>query len=149
MTTWVRGLALLAGLFTTVLAGPAGAGNAQPSAEARALLSRQFDAFAHDDAAGAYALVTPALKMIFTDPDVFMGMVRNRYAPVYRHRDVDFGDAEVSGDTMTITATLVDGDNQLWTALYTLERQPDGGWLINSCKLIRPVESALRTGRLS
>ena len=84
--------------------------------------------------------------MTFTDPDVFMGMVRNRYAPVYRHRDVDFGDAEVDGDTMTITATLVDGDNQLWTALYTLERQPDGRWLINSCKLIRPVESVLRTG---
>jgi hypothetical protein len=149
MTNWIRGLAVLAGVVTTVLAGPAWAGDAQPSAEARAIVSRQFDAFARDDAAGAYALVTPSLKMTFTDPDVFIGMVRNRYAPVYRHRDVDFGDAEVEGDAMTITATLVDGDNQLWTALYTLERQPDGRWLINSCKLIRPLESALRTGRQS
>lgn len=149
MTNWIRGLALVAGLFTTILACTAGAGDAQVSSEARALISRQFDAFARDDAAGAYALVTPALKMTFTDPDIFMGMVRNRYAPVYRHRNVDFGDAKVDGDTIAITATLVDGDNQVWTALYTLERQPDGRWLINSCKLIRPMESELRTGRLS
>jgi hypothetical protein len=149
MANWIRGLALVAGLFTTVLAGAAEASDAQPSAEARALISRQLDAFARDDAAGAYALVTPALKTTFTDPDTFMNLVRDHYAPVYRHREVDFGEAKVDGDTMAITATLVDGDNHLWTALYTLMRQPDGRWLINSCKLLKPLESALRTGRRS
>jgi hypothetical protein len=143
MANWIRGLALVAGLFTTALVGPAKADDA-PTAEARAIISRQFDAFDRDDAAGAYALVTPDLKLTFTDPDIFMGMVRSAYAPVYRHREVEFGDAEPSGEGIAITATLVDSDNQVWTALYTLKRQADGQWLINSCKLIKFLQSSLQ-----
>ncbi|THD42840.1 MAG: DUF4864 domain-containing protein [Bradyrhizobium sp.] len=141
MASVMRGLALVAVLFSALVSGPAGA---QSTQEARAIISRQLDAFAHDDAAGAYALVSPGLKMTFTDQDIFIGMVRNHYAPVYRHREVGFGEAQVDGDTISITATLVDDENQIWIALYQLERQPDGQWLINSCKLLTPTESALR-----
>jgi hypothetical protein len=149
MANSIRGLAMVAGLFMSFLAGPAGASDAQTSAEVRALISRQLDAFDRDDAPGAYALVSPGLKMTFTDPDTFMSLVRDHYAPVYRRREVDFGEAKVDGDTIAITATLVDGDNHVWTALYTLERQPDGKWLINSCKLLRPLESTLEPPRQS
>lgn len=143
MANSMRGLVLVAGLFAAFLTIPASAEEAKPSVEARALISRQLDAFAHDDAPAAYALAAPGLKTIFTDADVFMNMVRLRYAPVYRHRSIDFGDAQIDGDAIAITATIVDDDNQVWTALYKLERQSDGQWLINGCMLIKSQESAL------
>ncbi len=144
MARAINGWLLAAGLFTAFLSSPAGAQNAPPAVEARALISQQLDAFDRDDAAGAYALVTPGLKTTFTDPGAFMTLVRDHYAPVYRRRAVKFGDAKIDGDTIAITATLTDGENQVWTALYGLERQADGQWLINSCKLLRPLESGLQ-----
>jgi hypothetical protein len=144
MATAIKGWFLAAGLFTAFLSSSAGAQNAPTTLEARALISRQLEAFDRDDAPGAYALVTPGLKTTFTDPDAFMKLVRDHYAPVYRRRAVNFGDAKVDGDTIAITAMVTDGDNQVWTALYGLERQADGQWLINSCKLLRPLESALQ-----
>jgi Domain of unknown function (DUF4864) len=70
------------------------AASAQQSTAARsqAIIERQFDAFARDDAEAAYALADPAIKEMFVDADHFMAMVRDRYAPVYRHRSVEFGE---------------------------------------------------------
>jgi hypothetical protein len=127
----------LFGLLTLLSAAPALADDAVANhPEVRALIERQLDAFAHDDAAGAYALAAPTLKTIFSDADIFMGMVRTRYAPVYRHRSVEFGQLDVNGDSISQIVTLVDQDNQVWKALYKLARQPDGSWLINGCLLI-------------
>ena len=139
----MRGLVLVASLVAAFAAAPAAADEASPALQARSVISRQLDAFAHDDAAGAYALAAPAMKAIFASPEVFMAMVRLHYAPVYRHRSVDFGDAQRDGDAIAITATLVDGDNEVWTALYKLARQPDGQWLINGCVLVKSSETSL------
>lgn len=143
MANLMRGLVLATSLVVALLAIAAGAEEAKPSAEARALISRQLDAFARDDAPAAYALAAPDIKTKFADADDFMTMVRTQYAPVYRHRSIDFGDAQLDGDAITITATIVDGGNQVWTALYKLARQPDGQWLINGCMLVKSSESAL------
>ena len=59
------------------------------AASSRAIVERQFDAFQHDDAAAAYGLAAPTIKDMFSDPDHFMAMVRDHYAPVYRHRSAD------------------------------------------------------------
>ena len=109
---------------------------------ARALIERQLDAFAHDDAAAAYALAAPGIKTIFPDPDDFIAMVRKQYGPVYRHRSVEFGEAEVDGDTASQIVTLIDGDNVVWKALYKLARQTDGQWLISGCVLIKSTDSS-------
>ena len=110
--------------------------------DVRAPIERQFDAFAHDDAAAAYSFATPSLKVIFTDPDNFMAMVRKSYQPVYRHRSVEFGQLDVDGDNAQQLVTIVDNDNVVWKALYKLARQPSGGWLINGCVLIKSTDSA-------
>jgi hypothetical protein len=123
-------------------AAPAAAGddsNAAP--KARALIERQFDALARDDAPGAYALAAPQIKTKFADPEVFLAMVRDNYAPVYRHRGVEFGEAEDDGDRISQVLTIVDNDNKVWKALYELARQPDGTWLISGCVLIRAAET--------
>jgi hypothetical protein len=136
-------IVLALGLMFGLLAGPASAGDASAGEqEARALIQRQLDAFSRDDAAAAYALAAPGLKTIFTDPDVFMRMVRGNYAPVYRHRSVDFGETDMQGDNVSQVLTIVDDDNVVWKALYKLVRQPDGAWLINGCVLIKSTDAS-------
>jgi Domain of unknown function (DUF4864) len=137
-----RGLLGL-GMMLLLSAAPAladdSAGGGQ---QARALIERQLDAFAHDDAAAAYALAAPGIKTIFTDSDTFLAMVRKNYAPVYHHRSVDFGQTDIDGDNVSQVVTIVDDDNVVWKALYKLARQPDGQWLINGCLLIKSTDEA-------
>ena len=127
------------GLLTSLSAPSSWAGE---SSDVRTPIERQFEAFAQDDAAAAYSYATPALKVVFTDPDRFMAMVRKSYSAVYRHRSAEFGQQDVDGDNAQQTVTLVDNDNVVWKALYKLARQPGGGWLINGCVLIKSTDSA-------
>jgi hypothetical protein len=113
------------------------------AARSRAVIAQQFDAFARDDAEGAYALADPAIKEMFVDADHFMAMVRDRYPPVYRHRSVEFGDFAELGDEASLKATLVDDDNVVWTALYSLRREANGDWLISGCVLEKSDASAI------
>ena len=113
------------------------------AARSRAIIERQFDAFARDDAEAAYALADPTIKQMFVDPDHFLAMVRDRYAPVYRHRSVEFGDFAELGDEASLKATLVDNDNVVWTALYSLKREANGDWLISGCVLVKSEASAI------
>jgi len=113
------------------------------AAHSRAIVERQFEAFARDDAEAAYALADPAIKQMFVDPDHFLAMVRDRYPPVYRHRSVEFGKFAELGDEASLTATIVDADNVVWTALYSLRREANGDWLISGCVLERSDASAI------
>jgi hypothetical protein len=113
------------------------------AARSRAIIEQQFDAFARDDAEAAYALADPTIKEMFVDADHFMAMVRDRYPPVYRHRSVEFGDFAELGDEASLKATLVDNDNIVWTALYTLRREANGDWLISGCVLEKSDASAI------
>jgi hypothetical protein len=113
------------------------------AASSRALVERQFDAFQRDDGDAAYALAAPTIKGMFSDPDHFMAMVRDHYAPVYRHRSADFGAFKESGDEASLEATLVDNDNVVWTALYSFRRGSNGDWLISGCVLAKAEASAI------
>jgi hypothetical protein len=50
------------------------------AARSRAIIERQFNAFALDDAEAAYALADPTIKHMFGDAGHFMTMVREHYA---------------------------------------------------------------------
>jgi hypothetical protein len=113
------------------------------AARSRAIVEQQFDAFARDDAEAAYALADPTIKEMFGDPGHFLAMVRDRYPPVYRHRSVEFGDFAELGDEASLKATLVDNDNVVWTALYSLRREANGDWLISGCVLVKSEASAI------
>ena len=126
----------------TLLTGAASAEDLT-AANSRAIVERQFDAFQRDDGQAAYALAAPTIKDMFSDADHFMAMVRDHYAPVYRHRSADFGAFEESGDEASLEATLVDNDNVVWTALYSFRRVPNGDWLISGCVLVRSEGSAI------
>jgi len=130
-------------MLTFALATGAASAAEAPPPEARALIERQLDAFARDDAAAAYAMAAPGIRSIFPDADTFMTMVKTNYAPVYRHRSVEFGSATRDGDKVEQLLTLVDPDNQVWSALYKIERQSDGSWATTGCLLIKSSQSSL------
>jgi len=129
-------------VFLALSLGPALADDTAPP-EARALIEQQLDAFAHDDADGAYALAAPEIKALFPDSDAFIAMVRRSYAPVYRHRGVEFGAFDDGGDTIHQALTIVDVNNQVWTAIYILVRQPEGNWRIGGCVLTKSTDTSL------
>ena len=66
-----------------------------------------------------------------------MLMVQNSYAPVYRHRGFEFGEARVEGGWIAQRVHIVDADGEAWEALYTLEQQGDGSFKITGCSLLK------------
>ena len=106
-------------------------------AAAQSVIRSQEQAFSRDDAAAAYSHAAPAIQEIFPHPDFFMAMVRGSYAPVYRHRSFEFGEARIADGGIAQRVHIVDGDGVAWEALYTLERQPDGSLKITGCSLLK------------
>ena len=130
----MRALTLLVALLIG-LAAPARAGDAV--AAAQSIIRAQVDAFGRDDAATAYSYAAPAIRSMFPQADIFIGMVKQRYAPVYRHKSFEFGEAKVSDGKIAQRVHIVDADGEVWEALYTLEQQPDGSVKITGCVLLK------------
>ena len=60
---------------------------------AQSVIRAQEQAFSRDDAATAYSHAAPEIKQLFPQADMFMQMVQQGYAPVYRHKSFEFGEA--------------------------------------------------------
>jgi hypothetical protein len=103
----------------------------------QSIIRKQFDAFASDNGARAYSFAAPSIKMQYPNPATFISMVRDGYAAVYRHKRAQFGELSERGERRIQAVRLTDHDGGIWTALYTLEKQPDGSWLISGCTLAR------------
>src|SRR5579875_864539 len=105
-------------------------------AEAKAVVAAQLKAFEHDDAARAWTLAAPEVQQKFTSAANFIGEVKARYAPIARHRSVDFGPAARKGDQVGMVVTIVDHENEVWSALFLLTKQTDG-WRTTGCLLAK------------
>ena len=130
----MRVLILLIASFIS-FAAPACA--ADDVAAAQTIIRSQEQALGRDDAATAYSFAAPAIRDIFPDAETFIAMVRKSYAPVYRHKSFEFGEARVSDGRIAQQVHIVDADGELWEALYTLEQQPDGSVRITGCVLLK------------
>ena len=130
----MRVLVLFAALLIG-LASPACAGD--NIAAAQSVIRSQVEAFSHDDAAAAYSYAAPAIHEMFPQADLFMFMVQHSYAPVYRHKSFEFGEAAVTDGKVAQRARIIDENGEAWEALYTLEQQPDGSLKIIGCVLIK------------
>ena len=127
----MRAIALLAALLLTV----AHAGDDVTAAQD--VIRAQEQAFSRDDAAAAYSHAAPAIHELFPQADTFMSMVQRGYAPVYRHRSFEFGEARAEGGWIAQRVHIVDENGEAWEALYTLEQQPDGTFRITGCELLK------------
>jgi hypothetical protein len=135
----MRALALLVALLIG-LAAPACA--ADDVAAAQSVIRSQEQAFGRDDPAAAYSHAAPAIRGIFPDAESFMAMVRNSYAPVYRHKSFEFGEARTADGKIAQRVHILDADGVPWEALYTLEVQPDGSLKITGCMLLKAGQAA-------
>jgi Domain of unknown function (DUF4864) len=125
-------------LFTALLIGlaaPACAAN--DVATAQGVITSQVEAFGRDDAATAYSYAAPGIQGMFPQPDIFLSMVQRNYAPVYRHKSFEFGEARAADGRIAQRVNIIDADGEAWEALYTLEQQPDGSLKIIGCVLIK------------
>lgn len=106
-------------------------------AAAQGVIRSQVEAFSRDDAAAAYSYAAPEIQRIFPKADSFLGMVQRSYAPVYRPKSFEFGEASVSGGQIAQHVHILDATGEPWEALYTLEHEPDGSLKIVGCVLLK------------
>jgi hypothetical protein len=124
-------------LFAVVLGLTAPAIAADDVATAQSVIRSQADAFDHDDAATAYSYAAPGIQGIFPEAGIFLGMVQQKYPPIYRHKSFEFGEARVENGIIAQRVHIIDADGVPWEALYTLEQQPDGSLKITGCSLLK------------
>jgi hypothetical protein len=128
-------------LLLALLAAAPGLAVADDATPAQSAIRRQEQAFARDDAAAAYAQAAPELHAMFPSPEIFMAMVRQGYAPVYRHKSFEFGESKTEGGVIAQRVHIIDANGEAWEALYTLETQPDGDLKITGCSLLKAEQS--------
>ena len=121
--------------FLIWLSSPAFA--ADDVATAQNVIRSQEQALGHDDAAAAYSYAAPAIRQLFPQADLFLFMVQNSYAPIYRHKSFEFGEARAADCKIAQRVHIVDANGESWEALYTLEAQPDGSLKITGCSLLK------------
>lgn len=134
----MRALVLL--LFA-LLAFNAPAAAADDIAAAQSAIRAQEQAFARDDAAVAYSYAAPVIHQLFPGAETFMTMVQNQYAPVYRHKRFEFGEARAEGNAVAQRVHIIDANGEAWEALYTLQQQADGSYKITGCTLLKAGEA--------
>jgi Domain of unknown function (DUF4864) len=127
-------LTLLVGLSTRSTA-------ADDTSAAQNVIRRQEQALARDDAASAYAEAAPEIHALFPTPDIFMAMVKQGYAPVYRHKSFEFSETKTDGGGIAQRVRIIDANGEAWEALYLLEQQPDGSLKITGCSLLKSGQS--------
>lgn len=112
--------------------------SADDRAQFQKVILDQLHAFQRDDGAAAFSLAAPGIRETFGTPETFMEMVRDGYQPVYRPQSFEFGQATVGpyGPEQRVFVRGPDGKDYI--AVYPMERQSDGRWLVNGCMLKRP-----------
>ncbi len=98
------------------------------------VITKQLDAFGHDDAKGAEAFAAPAIQERFREPSEFFAMVKENYGALIRPKSTSFGETTSSPHGPLQKVTIVAADGTVWTAIYSLE-QVNGEWRINACGL--------------
>jgi Domain of unknown function (DUF4864) len=129
-------------LVIAFLIGLASPSRADDVAAAQSVIRAQEQAFGRDDAAAAYSHAAPEIKQLFPQADIFMQMVQQGYAPVYRHKTFEFGEARAAGGRIAQRVHIIDDNGEAWEAMYTLEQQPDGSLKITGCSLLKAGQSA-------
>ena len=135
----MRALLLLATFLIGLGASPCAADDV---GAAQSVIRSQEQAFSRDDSAAAYSHAAPAIQSVFPDAETFMAMVRNSYAPVYRHKSFEFGEARAADGKIAQRVHILDAEGVSWEALYTLELQPDGSLKITGCVLLKAGQAA-------
>ncbi len=130
-------MSVLLVLWLLVCAGPVWAQSAPDQVAIEAVISHQIEAFRRDDGVTAFSFAAPNIHAMFQTEANFMAMVARGYQPVYRPRDMQFGELTDVDGVPTQKVELIGPDGLAYTALYSMEKQPDGSWKIAGCEIVR------------
>lgn len=137
MNVWFRWLTVL--LFCNSISAAVAESfwpTTQEWGEIRNVIQSQLDAFERDDDATAYSYTAPIVRQRFPTQEAFMKMVREKYSPVYRPREVKFLTPSIIVGQIMQGIEFMSDENQLLVAIFTMERQVDKTWKIASCDLL-------------
>jgi len=99
------------------------------------VIAAQRAALVAGDKDKAFSYATPALRAQFGDPTTFMAMVHLGYPALLTARYTEFLDGAVIDGLVVQPLRLIDADNSVRLALYTLEKQQNGTWRISGCRI--------------
>jgi hypothetical protein len=131
----MRAVSLLVAMFVA-FSTPVTAGD--DIVAAQNVIRSQIEAIGRDDAETAYSFASPAVRTLIADAQTFLAIVREHYAPIYRNKAFQFGEANVSNGKIAQEVHIVDADGLPWEGLYMLDQQPDGSMKISGCVLSQP-----------
>jgi len=83
----------------------------------------------------AFGYATPAIRAQFGEADIFMAMVQVGYPALLSARYTEFLEGAVIDGLIIQPLRLVDADNSVRVALYTMEKQKNGAWRISGCRI--------------
>ena len=137
----MKHLALL--LALTLLTPSAIAQNgASANPDFQSIITQQLQAIAKDDAATAYTQAAPNVQRIFPSPEIFMGMVKGGYAPIYRNKQYNFSESgQDEAGRPYQKVEILGADGVRYTAIYFMERQADGTWKISGVVMAKNTET--------
>ena len=99
------------------------------------VIAAQRAALISGDGEKAFGYATPAIRAQFADSDIFMAMVQMQYSALLSARYTEFLKGAVIDGLIIQPLRLVDADNSVRVALYTMEKQKGGAWRISGCRI--------------
>lgn len=142
---WFGRLGSVAALPALLLCGAAQAQGVS-AADARAvrtMVEAQLKALANAQGDKAFSYASPVIRQQFGEAEVFMAMVRQRYAMLIRPTAISYFRAEGGDGVATQDVQFRDAQGRLWRAVYELERQPDKRWRIGGCIVVPCDEGSI------
>lgn len=121
--------------LSCLLAAPTAHADTQSDAF-RAVVGAQSEAFRRDDWPAAFGYASPGIQSMFGSVDRFRRMVLEGYEPVARPRVFEFEPPTVIDGRPAQPVFVIGPDGVPRRAIYFMERQPDGTWLIDGCVLV-------------
>jgi hypothetical protein len=79
----------------------------------------------------AFSFASPSIQEQFRSPDIFVKMVQNSYAAVYRPRSFEFRRLLKIDGSFYQEVTFVGAELQTLLCIYQMLEMPDGSWRIN------------------
>jgi hypothetical protein len=129
------GLAVLYALDTSAALAATPPMRASDWKSIKRVIAAQRAALIAGEGEKAFAYATPAIRAQFGDPDSFMAMVQVGYPALLSARYTEFLEGAVIDGLIIQPLRLVDADNSVRVALYTMEKQKGGAWRISGCRI--------------
>ncbi len=107
----------------------------------QSVIELQLAAFQRDDGTKAFSYASPGIRGRFGSAENFMAMVQHGYAAVYRPAEVDFLEARNYAGAIAQAVRFVGPDGRTVIAIYMMERQAEGHWLIDGVQIIPIAET--------